>query len=469
MPGQSYTAGKFMLEIEGEAAGYLSTVEGGEPFASVVSEAADADGVVRKSPGPVAYESIRISFGNGMGLVLYRWMSDMLTGDQTAKNGAIVFHNYGGIEQSRIEFDNALITEITFPELDGTSKTSGQFELTLRPETTRVSKASAGTKGPIGTGKKQKNWSLQNFRLKLDDLPTSKVNRIEAITVKQTVTGDVGNLTLQPVVIPNVSFTVPQSDAKEFDDWFEDFVIEGDASKERSGTIEFLDSSTKSALFTLTLSSVGIIRIHRERSQQDAQINARVRVESYCEEMAFSSDDTATADAAPAGGVAGAAAAGGAATDVVNATATALAAAFLDAVGRMDRTGRSLTTASGNTPVEPELIAQRLQTSAKSKLSGAPALSKIDDGILIGGRWATDTATLEELEQIAALEAREWTAIQLERGHSLIAQLIEDAIVPPGDEGPLELERDSFVEGIVAGAAKVLRSAAPHLGQTRQK
>jgi len=472
MPAQHYSAGKFMLELEGQAAGYIHSVEGGEPFASVVAEAADAKGVVRKSPGPLAYEPIRLSFGSGMGVTVYQWMADMLTGSQTAKNGAIVFLNYNGSEQSRLEFAKGLITEITFPALDAASKDQARFVLTLRPATTNVSKASAGAKGPSASTKKQKNWSGANFRLKLDGLSTSNVIKIDAITVTQAVTGELDSVILQPVDIPNVVFAVREVDAKEVSDWFDDFIIKGNSSKERNGTLEFLETNLKDTLFALTLSNVGIIRIHRERSEQGAEVIARVRVTSYCEAMTFNStDDAVTAAAATTGGAPEAAPgpAGGGASDAVSSAGTALAGAFLAAVDRIDRTGRSLTNASSNGLIEPELIAQRLRAAARSKSSGASALSKFDEGMLIGGRWATDTATLEELEQIAALESGEWTAIRLESGHSLITQLTQDGVVPVDDDGPLELERDRFVEGIVAGSSQVLRRAAPHLGQGPQQ
>ena len=465
MPSQSYSAGKFMLEIDGKAAGYLSSVEGGEPFAAVVAEPADAKGVVRKSPGPVAYEPIRISFGSGMEPPLYQWMADMLAGSQRAKSGAILFLNYSGNEQSRLEFTKGLITELTFPELDAGSKNPALFTLTLKPETTRVSKASSGGKGATAPTKKQKAWSSQDFRLKLDDLPTSKVSKIDAMTVKQAVIEKAGRLTLDPVDIPNIVFTLREADASEFSTWFQDFVVKGNSSDERSGTLEFLDAAAKDALFTLTLSNVGVIRIQRERNEQGSEVVARVRVSAYCEAMAFSSNADVTAATASADAPA---------ADAVSTAGTALATALLDAVGRIERTGTSVLKlqspgASSSRNVDPELIARRLQATVRSN-SGGPAPSRFDDGALLGGRWATDSATLEELEQIAALESREWTAIRLESGHSLIAQLAKDGVVPAGEEGPLELDRDSFVEGIVAGASQVLRTAAPHLdGTSRQK
>jgi hypothetical protein len=92
-----------------------------------------------------------------------------------------------------------------------------------------------------------------------------------------------------------------------------------------------------------------------------------------------------------------------------------------------------------------------------------PSVPLRDDGSLLGERWATERATLDELEQVAALDEGEWTAIRLENEHSLIAELREAGVISDGASDALDLERDSFVEGVVAGASRVLRNAAPHL------
>ena len=80
----SYSAGKFMLELEGSPAGFLQTVEGGEPFASVVNEPVDANGVIRKHVGPAEFAPIRMSCGIGMTDAVYKWMAEFLNRGRTA-------------------------------------------------------------------------------------------------------------------------------------------------------------------------------------------------------------------------------------------------------------------------------------------------------------------------------------------------------------------------------------------------
>ena len=141
---RGYSSSMFMLEIEGKSAGFLKALEGGGPFAAVTTET-DTDGVVRKRLEPVQYQPISMSFGTGMTQELYQWMTDFLSRKSSAKNGAIVFIDYNLKEQSRLVFDNARITELTFPALDLGSKDSAYFTLTVQPEATRTSFSSAGS------------------------------------------------------------------------------------------------------------------------------------------------------------------------------------------------------------------------------------------------------------------------------------------------------------------------------------
>lgn len=84
-----------------------------------------------------------------------------------------------------------------------------------------------------------------------------------------------------------------------------------------------------------------------------------------------------------------------------------------------------------------------------------------------GKRSATEKATLDELAQVIALESSEWAAMNLGSKHSLIVRLREDGVIPDAGDDPIDLERDNFVEGIVAGGSRLLRSVAPHLNRPK--
>ena len=114
---------------------------------------------------------------------------------------------------------------------------------------------------------------------------------IVAISVKQPGTKDGRDLPAAVLEIPNVVLTIDKSQAKGFYQYFEDFVVKANQEDERNGTLEFLDSALKTKLFTLKLSNLGIVGIRNARIVTGSEVIARVSVEFYCEEMAFSSHE----------------------------------------------------------------------------------------------------------------------------------------------------------------------------------
>ena len=85
----------------------------------------------------------------------------------------------------------------------------------------------------------------------------------------------------------------------------------------------------------------------------------------------------------------------------------------------------------------------------------------------VGGAWARERATLEELEQVAGTRASDWNVLVLDDGHTLLAYLQEAGVVPDTHDGPLTLERDAFVDELVEGAAEVYEEVRPHLERLR--
>ena len=84
-----------------------------------------------------------------------------------------------------------------------------------------------------------------------------------------------------------------------------------------------------------------------------------------------------------------------------------------------------------------------------------------------GTEWAATTATHGEHEGLAKLAASDWTAIVLRENDTLLRFLVKHGQLAEGETGPLDLIRDPFTEGLVAGAADIRSKAAEHLDGTR--
>jgi hypothetical protein len=137
LPG---SAGRFALELEGEMAGFVQSAEGGHATAAVVEEAPGESCFPGKNLGQVSYEEIALECGTGMTAAFYAWLQAAFACELVRKSGSILSADFNYKEVARRDFSNALITEISFPKLDASSKDPASLTVSFAPETTRRQK-----------------------------------------------------------------------------------------------------------------------------------------------------------------------------------------------------------------------------------------------------------------------------------------------------------------------------------------
>jgi hypothetical protein len=450
---RGYTAGRFVVELDGSAAGFVDSVEGGDVFSDVVVERVDTDGIAHKHLAGVRYDDLALVVGANMSQSFFEWIASTLNRKFARKDGAVSFQDYTGGEKERLVWQAGLLSEIGFPALDAGSKESAHLTVKVRPELTQHKKGSGLTSQISLSSKQQKKWLASNFRLTVDGIDCTTVRTVEALTIAQTAIGNpIGEereLETQPTVeIPNVVVTLNESRASDFLTWHEDFVVKGnnDQAHEKEGKLEFLSANLKDVLFTLSLHGLGIFRIGRLKQTSGAAAVATVEAQMYCESISFSYPATATAaqtDNATA------------ATASASAPAAVLATALRDLLAP-----RLLPTRTQ----AAELVAARLRaTTGEGNGVVADGSRSGDRGRRVGASWARERATLDELEQVAGVRAGDWNVLVLDDGHTLLAYLQEAGVVPEKHDGPLTLERDAFVDELVAAAADVYKEVSPHL------
>jgi hypothetical protein len=298
---RAYVSGKFALELDNANAGWLFNAEGGHATSDVVTEKLGPDHIQKKHLAGVKYETITLTFGTGMSKGCYNWIKDSFDHKYSRHNGAIVAATFDHKEMSRLTFYESLIEEVGLPALDASSKDACKMTLKLTPEKTRLTQTLAGGPGiqnkfPIKPGV-QKQWLPANFRLRIDGLQDActRVNKIEAITIKQKNTEDpVGewrDYNKEPcyLEIPNLVITFPESHSQDFYKWHEDFVIKGvnNDDKEKNGTLEYLNPSLDKVLFVLTFKHLGIFKLTPDKVESGAEQLRRVKAEMYCEDLKF--------------------------------------------------------------------------------------------------------------------------------------------------------------------------------------
>lgn len=444
--GRSYSAGAFALEIEGTVAGFLGSVEGGGAHGHVVDEPPGADGVVRKHLARVGYDDIVVTSALPDG-DWGAWLKGFLEGKAPQHDGAIIFLDYSYVPIRRLEFRRATIASLTFPQLDGSGRQPGQLTVALRPEEAVEVPASGTLKPPAA---RTKAWTTSNFVVEIPGIDCSRVSSVAALTVSQAVTEDaVGTVHVPtrhagPLRVGDLVLTVAQSHAGDFASWRDDFIIRGNnaAADEKTATVFLKSANLKDDVFSFVLKGVGIHRFDPDKQVHGAASIARVTASMYCEEVELVLPKPPAATAPPAGGAASA----GTAADGTTA-------------GRLPRgalTERRLDAVD---------VARRLRATAEPVAVLTDADSPRQRGVRVGEAWAQRVASLEELAQLAAAARDDWSAVALPDGHSLVAVLQEAEGVPAGHAGDLELARDPFVEGVLAGAADTYEEVRAHLEQ----
>jgi hypothetical protein len=108
------------------------------------------------------------------------------------------------------------------------------------------------------------------------------------------------------------------------------------------------------------------------------------------------------------------------------------------------------------TPGTLEAIAARLRQTIDAADSAAK-----QEGETLGHTWACESATYHELEEVAELQAREWSYWYLPASHTIV-QFLEartDFFDYASDE--YRIEPNAFFLGFLEGAANVWDEVAP--------
>jgi phage tail-like protein len=298
MPGAnpSYTADRFLLDLDGIRCGFIESLEGGNVSAEVISESVAPDYFVKKHIGPPKYEDFSVQIGLSMEKKVYDWIAASLKAKHQRMDGSVIIVDSKGNVKAVREFYNAMITEITIPAMDASSKDAAFMSLKFSPEFTRFKKVSGKVSESLDKRKDgQKKWLPANFRLEIDGLDCTRVSKVDRFIVKQAkISDDIGVTRDQSrnqgkLDFPNLRITLPELTAQSWFDWHEDFVIKGNCGddKERNGALTFLAPSLKDELARVDFYHLGIFRISAEKPEPQVSRIGQVVAELYCERMEF--------------------------------------------------------------------------------------------------------------------------------------------------------------------------------------
>ncbi len=290
----AYTAGHFELSLDrAKTTAYLKSVDGGYMGHSVVDEPIGAETTRIKHAAVADVEPISIEVGMaGAGSIL-RWIQDSWNRNYQTRSGQINHANFNMETVFEHEFSDALITETTFPTLDGASKEAAYLKVKFQPRAV-ASRKGKGEKLGSPFGHKQKQWLCSAFRFEIDGIDDAiYTNKLESFTIKQSVKkayyGNMRGIEITPtkVEFPNLSGTISLAKADGILDWYEQYIVKGrkDPRAQRTGSISFLSPDRKQILFRIALSNVGILKAGLQQSTANSDQIKRVKFELYVGSM----------------------------------------------------------------------------------------------------------------------------------------------------------------------------------------
>ena len=292
--GRSYVTGYFAMDLDGVKCGLIQKFSGGAIEGEVTTLPLAHDYYVKKHIGNVKYNDFDVQMGLSMGQPVKDWIDASLSMNYMRKSGELKAADFKRETRHIREFKDALLTGITFPACDGAAKDAAFMTLKFSPWIVRNKKGD-GSKVDNPADMAQKLWHPTDFRFVVDglDKACSKVSKVDAIEVKQTVVSDsIGqerDYMKEPgqIQFPNIKCTLSEEYSHDFFAWHEDFIINGnnEEEKHKSGSIVYLNRNRTKELLTLTLSGLGIFKIDAAPRENNKDAIASVTVEMYCENI----------------------------------------------------------------------------------------------------------------------------------------------------------------------------------------
>jgi phage tail-like protein len=294
---RAYSAAHFALELDGQkSVGLFRSIEGGGVKVDVAQSHQGHRFETFKQLGKPKYEDIKLQVGMAMSEPFYEWIEDFFRGTVTRKTGAIVAADFYYKERARREFDQAMITELAFPKLDGEDKNPCYMTVTIAAETIKYAKGTGDALQPSPGFDRQKLWAACNFDFSIDGFEGAcqRVTKVDGFSIKQKPIeyhhGQQRHASKLPgrIEYPSLVFYVPEADAQPFFDEHQKTGLDGGLQPDTRlhGKINTRDNEG-GLLFTVEFFGAAITNVTIDKSDASSDAIKLVKVELCTESMFF--------------------------------------------------------------------------------------------------------------------------------------------------------------------------------------
>ena len=290
----AHAGAHYALDVDGVPVGSLRTISGLDMQADIAVDTLGPGSMPTKHVADVGWTPGRASIGLGMGQAMYDWLKQAFDHGVSNKSGTLATGDFNFKQRSLLTFDDALLTAITVPRLDGASKDSGALEIEFVPRQSRLAKGD-GSDIRSAFPSRQQPWMCSNFRFELGSLPCARVASIESFTWRCARTDDTIGIFPEPaqhpvtVTVPDLRLSISAADydgwAQAAQAWFVDgHHLEGD---EMNGLITLLTPDLQTPLGAISLANVGFKRFSPLPPADGTDALYRFTVDLYVERMSL--------------------------------------------------------------------------------------------------------------------------------------------------------------------------------------
>jgi hypothetical protein len=291
---RSYTGGRFQLEVGSYNVGYLKKFSGLSMEADIATNDLGPDNVQKKHVANIKWTPGKATVGMGMGYGMYQWIKAAFDKGYQTQSGSFINGDFNYKAMSRVDFTGGLVTSVTVPKLDGSSKDSAYFDVEWEAEQVRWLKGD-GKELQAQIGAKQKRWLCSNFKVEIADLPCARVASVDSFTWKCAVASDQIGIFREPtkhpakVTVPDIKLSISMADYDKWADRAKAWFVDGNHSEnnEMTGSITFLAPDMKAELGRIDLMNVGFKKFSEDDREANSEKISRFSVELYVEKMAF--------------------------------------------------------------------------------------------------------------------------------------------------------------------------------------
>lgn len=296
MADRSFAAGRFAFGIDGEFAGFIKKVSGGTIKGEKVTHNLGTSNIQKKHLATISHEPLDMEISMGMGKNMWDWVKSSFDLGFVQKNCELQACNFNSEVQAVRVFNDAYISEVTIPAMDGSNKDAAYFTIKLDPRTIRYEKGDGSKiKGDENLGSKK--WLCSNFRLEVDGLPCERVAKIDSIKWTQKIVKDEVGAFREPMKEPaalecsDIKLTISMADYWPWAEWHKSFVIDGkcDDGSEKTMSLTLLGPDLQEELMVINFEHVGIMALEQAGVEANKEEVARFTVDLYCERILIDS------------------------------------------------------------------------------------------------------------------------------------------------------------------------------------